>query len=75
MISEARKRATENYRKKSNIKVFQIRFYPDDHDLYEKLMEKGKTYVSKDENGKNVRGGVAEYVRDLLRKDLGMNGE
>lgn len=76
MGTDAQRRANLRYKSKDNgkVKVFQIRFFPSDHKLYEKLMEKGKSYVKyvKDENGETkMKSGVAEYVRDVLRKDLG----
>lgn len=79
MVSEARKRANKKYMNDiDKVKVFQIRFFPSDHKLYEKLMEKGKSYVKyvKNENGETkMKSGVSEYVRDLIKRDLGMLGE
>ena len=79
MVSEARKRANKKYMNDNDkVKVFQIRFFPNDHEMYEKLMKKGKDYVKyvKDENGKiKKKTGVSEYVRDIIRKDLGIPDE
>lgn len=62
MATEAQKRATAKY-KKNSVKQLKIEFFPDDHELLEKVKEKGKAY-----------GGLYKYVKDVLRKDI-ENGE
>ena len=53
-LTEAQKRAQENYRKKS-VKQISVRFYPDTMDLYE--------WVRSQENGQ-------VYIKDLIRADM-----
>ena len=54
MATEAQKRATDNYRRKS-VKTFNLKFFPADADLYEWLQQ---------QESKN------QYVRDLIRADM-----
>lgn len=64
MGNEAQIRANEKYRKKA-IKSVLVRFFPKDHELHEKLKEKGKEY----------EGGISGYIRDLVAKDLNIKTE
>lgn len=57
-MSEARKRANDKYIK-NNVKQIKINFCPKDHELFNKIKEKGQEY-----------GGLSKYVIDTLRKDI-----
>ena len=57
MVSEAQKRANENYRRK-NVKAISVRFYPTDYDLYE--------HAQKQKEGE----GVNAYIKRLIREDM-----
>lgn len=58
METEAQRRANLSYKKKS-VKSILLRFFPNDHELYEKVLNKGKEF-----------GGTQEYIRSVLRRDL-----
>jgi len=58
MATEAQLRANAKY-VKENTKTFSLRFYPKDMDLYEHLQAQPKK---------------AEYLKDLIRKDMAENG-
>lgn len=62
MATEAQRRAVKNYEKKS-VKQLKVVFYPTDHDLLEKIKEKGQAF-----------GSIQGYVKDVLRRDI-ENGE
>ena len=57
-VSEAQRRALENYRKKS-VKQLSVRFYPADADVWE--------WLSAQENRQ-------AYVRGLIRRDMEERG-
>ena len=54
MVSDAQKKATNEYRKK-NVKQIAVRFYPSEKDIFEH-MEK--------------QGGRAAYIKALIRADM-----
>lgn len=54
-MSESQSKATAKYRAKS-VRQIQLKFYPKDHDLYERL----KTVPNRN-----------SYIIDLIRRDLG----
>ena len=58
MTTEAQRRATENYRKKS-VKQISLRFFPAEHDLYE--------WARAQEN-------TAGYIKRLIREDMERRG-
>lgn len=58
MVTDAQKKAIEKYKKKS-VKQLKVEFFPDDHELFDKIKEKGKEY-----------GGLYKYVKDVLRRDI-----
>lgn len=60
MVSEAQRRAVRKY-SKEYVKQIRIEFYPDDHELFDAIKDKGKKY-----------GSIQGYIKDVLRKDLGI---
>ena len=44
MVSDAQRRATEKYRRE-NVRQLNIRFFPKDHDLYEYVESKPRSYI------------------------------
>ena len=54
MVSDAQKRANNEYRKRS-VKTYTLKFFPGDSDLYEWLQQQ--------EN-------KAQYLKDLMREDM-----
>lgn len=54
MVSEARKRANEKYRK-ANVKQITVRFYPAEYDIYEFIKGEGKG---------------SPYVKQLIRQAM-----
>lgn len=54
MVSDAQKRANNEYRKRS-VKTYTLKFFPGDADLYEWLQQQ--------EN-------KAQYLKDLMREDM-----
>lgn len=65
MATDAQLRAKEKYRKKS-VRSVLLSFYPKEHQLYEKLKERGES-----------EGGVSGYIKRLIAEDLNIkiNGE
>lgn len=59
MVSDAQKKATNEYRKK-HVKQVTVRFYPSEQDLFEH-MEK--------------QGGRAAYIKGLIRADMEKDGK
>ena len=56
--TDAQKRAVKKYNK-NNVKQIKINFCPKDHELFDKIKEKGQEY-----------GGLSKYVIDTLKKDI-----